>query len=57
MTHKMFNASNLLGAAAFLAMILAPGAVEGGNYILAVALIAAMAVCAYLSDRESGKRK
>lgn len=54
---RIFNLSNILGAAAFLAMIAAPGAVEGGMYITAVVLVVVFAVCAHLSIREDGRGK
>lgn len=56
MTHRIFNASNVLGTISFFAMIGATGAVESGMYITAVALVVIFAVCAYLSIREEGKR-
>lgn len=56
-TRRLLNASNVFGAIAFFAMILAPGAVEGGNYILAVLLVGAVAVCGHLAAKEDGKRK
>lgn len=51
MTHRVFNASNVFGTIAFLAMIAAPGAVEGGMYITAAVLVVLFAVCAYISIR------
>ncbi len=57
MTHKIFNASNLFGAIAFLAMLAAPAAVEGEMYITAAVLVVILAGCAHLSIREGGKRK
>lgn len=54
---RIFNLSNILGAAAFLAMIAVPGAVEGGMYITAVVLVVVFAVCAHLSIREDGRGK
>lgn len=57
MTHKILNASNILGAIAFLAMLAAPAAVEGEMYITAVVLVVILAGCAHLSIREGGKRK
>ena len=51
------NLSNILGTFAFLAMLAAPGAVEGEMYITAAALVGICAVCARLSIREEGKRK
>lgn len=55
MIHRIFNASNMFGAIAFLALIAAPGAVEGEMYMTAVALIAICGICTYLSIREDGK--
>lgn len=57
MVKKIFNASNILGAAAFLAMIGVVAAVESEMYITAVALIAVYAGCAHLSTREDGQIK
>lgn len=57
MTHKILNASNILGAIAFLAMLAAPAAVEGEMYITAVVLVVILAGCAHLSIREGGNRK
>ena len=57
MTHKIFNASNLFGAIAFLAMLAAPAAAEGEMYITAVVLVVILAGCAHLSIREGGNRK
>lgn len=56
MTHKIFNASNVLDTISFFAMIAVPGAVESGMYITAVMLVVIFAVCAYMSIREEGKR-
>nr|WP_304955449.1 hypothetical protein [uncultured Acetatifactor sp.] len=56
MIHRIFNAGNVFGAIAFMAMIAAPGAVEGEMYITAVALIAVCGTCTYLSVKEDGKR-
>lgn len=55
--HRIFNASDVFGTVAFLAMIAAPGAVEGGSYILALLLIAVFVGCAHLSIREEGKKR
>ncbi len=55
MIHKIFNASNILGATAFFAMILVAAAYEGGSYIMAVAFLALFAGCAYLSLKEDGQ--
>lgn len=51
---KVINASNVLGAIAFLAMIAAPGTVEE-NPLLTVALVAVFAICVYLAMKEDGK--
>lgn len=56
LTSKV-NMSNVLGAISFLAMIAAPGAVEGEMYITAITLIAICGICAHLSMKEDGKRK
>ena len=55
LTYKIFNASNVLGAISFMAMIAVPGAVEGEMYIAAIVLLAVFAGCAYLSMKEDGK--
>ncbi len=57
MLNRIFNAGNICGTIAFLAMIAAPGAVESEMYITAVVLVAIFAVCAHLSIREDDKRK
>lgn len=59
-THKIWNASNVLGGIAFLSMIAAVGAAEwaienNGTYWTTMAFIAVLAVCAYLSIKEDGK--
>lgn len=51
------SASNILGGVAFLAMVAVPAACEGGMYMTAAALTAAMAACTYLSIREDGKKR
>ena len=56
-THRIFNAGNIFGAIAFLAMLAAPGAVEGGMYITAAVLVAIFAACAYLSIKENRKKR
>ena len=53
----LIDAGSVLGAFAFLVMLLIPGAVEGGNYILALILIVIFILCAKLSLREEDKRK
>jgi len=56
--YRIFNASNILGAIAFLLLIIfIPAAVEGEMYIAAVVLMVIMAVCVHLSIKEDGKRK
>lgn len=55
--NTIFNASNMLGATAFFAMILAAAAYEGGSYIMAVAFLVIFAGCAYLSMKEDGQIK
>lgn len=54
---KVINASNVLGAIAFLALIAAPGAVESEMYITALVLIAICGICAHLSIKEEGKER
>lgn len=51
------NLSNILGAIAFMAMLAAPGAVEGRMYITAAVLVAIFAACAYLSIKENRKKR
>ncbi len=48
--------SGVLGMFSFLALLLIPGAVEGGNYILALVLVVILIICAQLSIREDGKK-
>lgn len=55
--RRILNLSNVLGAVAFFALILAPGAVEGENYILALVLIVIFRACAHISMREDGQIK
>lgn len=55
--RRIFNASNVLGTVAFIAMIAAPGAVESGSYIMALLFIAVFAGCSYLSIKEDGKKR
>jgi len=55
-THKI-NLGGVFGGVAFLSILLIPGAVEGENYILALALMAALVLFASLSAREDGKIK
>ena len=56
LTHRV-SLGRFLGGMSFLAMLAAPGAVEGEMYITAVVLVAIFAVCAHLAIREEGKRK
>lgn len=61
-THKIWNASNVFGGIAFMALMLVPGAWEGaiesgGPYIVPIALTAAIPIFTYLSMREDGKRR
>lgn len=57
MIRKIFNAGNLLGAAAFLALLAAVAAVEAGLYLTAAALGVIFAGCVLLFIRESGGGK
>lgn len=62
MTNKIWNASNVLGGIAFLAMIAAVGSAEwaienDGTYWTTMAFIVALSVCAYLSIKEDGKMR
>lgn len=54
-THRIFNASNVLGTIALLAMIAATGA--GESLLLGLLFTAIFAGCTYLSVKEDGKRK
>lgn len=55
---KLFNASNILGTAAFLSMIAVVGAVEGEcSCVTVVFFLAVFAGCTYLSIREDGQIK
>ena len=53
--NKIFNASNILGIIAFVAMILVAAAYEGDSYVMAVAFLVIFAGCAYLSMKEDGQ--
>lgn len=55
-THRI-DAGSILGGISFVSMLLAPGAVEGGSYILALLLILVFAGCAHLSIPEDGKKR
>lgn len=57
MTHKIFNASNLFSAIAFLALLTAPAACEGEMYITSIVSVVIFAISAHLAIREDGKRK
>lgn len=57
MTHKVFNVSNMFGFIAFLALLAATGAVEGGMWIAAIALLILFAASAYMSIKESGEKE
>ncbi len=62
MTHRIFNAGNVLGGTAFLAMIGVVGAASwaienDGSYWSTIAFMVLLIACAYLSIREEGKRK
>lgn len=52
--RKVFNAGNVFGTVAFLAMISVPAACEGGRYMTATALTAIFAVCIFLAVKEIG---
>lgn len=55
---KLFNASNILGTAAFLSMIAVVGAVEGEcSCVTVMFFLAVFAGCTYLSIREDGQIK
>lgn len=53
--RKVFNASNVLGAAAFVSMIGAVAAVESGMYITTFVLLFTFTECARLSIKEGGR--
>ncbi len=55
-THWI-SLGGVLGGASLLSMVLAPAAVEGEAYILAVALVAACGICAGLAEKEDGKKR
>lgn len=60
--RKVVNASNVLGAIAFLSMIAAVGSAEwaienDGTYWTTMAFIVVLAGCAYLSMKEDGKMR
>ena len=58
MVKNIFNASNVLGAAAFLSMIEVVGAVEGDcSCVTVMFFLAVFAGCTYLSIREDGQIK
>ena len=58
MVRKIFNASNILGAAAFLSIIAVVGAVEGDcSCVTVMFFLAVFAGCTYLSIREDGQIK
>ena len=57
MTHKIFNLSNVLGCAAFILVILVPGAVEAEKYKTALFMIACVGILAHLSMKEDGQRE
>lgn len=57
MTHKIFNASNMLIMIALLALFAAQAAYAGEMYITSVVSVAIFVVSAHLAIREEGKRK
>ena len=55
---KIFNLSNLYGAAALLFLFMLPaGLVEAEMYVSALACVGAGCVCAYRSMKEDGQIK
>lgn len=56
MLHRIFNAGNVFGTAAFLAMLAAPAAYEGGMYTTSIVLVAIFAGCTYFAIKEDGKK-
>lgn len=56
MVHKVLNASNVLGAMALFALILAPAFAEE-NPIMAMVMALAFGICAHLSIKEDGKKR
>ena len=57
MTHKIFNASNVLGAIVLFSLIACGGAAEGGMWLIAFALLVVCGICAYLLIKENGEMK
>lgn len=56
--RKVFNASNVLGAIAFLMLLILPaGLVEAEMYISAIVCAVVGCACAYLSIKEDGQIK
>lgn len=55
MLHRISNVRTVSGTIAFLAMLAAPGAYDGGKEIMCIVLVAVFAGCAHLAMREDGK--
>lgn len=56
LTRRILNSSNVLGAMALFALILAPAFAEE-NPIMAMLMALVFGTCAYLSIKEDGKRR
>ncbi len=54
---KGFNLVNVLSGIGFVALILAPGALDSDMPVTAVVLVAIFGICAVLSLRENGIKK
>lgn len=52
--RKIFNAGNILGAAAFVSLIGVVAAIESSMYITSVILLIAFEECARISVKEGG---
>ena len=55
--RKGFNLVNVLSGIGFVALILAPGALDSDMPVTAVVMISIFGICAALSLRENGKKR
>lgn len=55
--RKIFNASNVLGAIAFILMIAIVGFVAGENFLMAWVSLVLFAIGVYLAMKEDGQIK
>lgn len=55
MLQRMLNLRTVSGTIAFFAAIAAPGACDGGTYMMCIALVGTFAGCAYLATRKDSK--